>query len=92
MTASKEKGVVEIKFVPREQENTPGNQKLKEEKKEVFTKVGRRVFWDVSHCLRCVENKHGGSFQHRGQRRRQEALLPTVGSIHDRQHVTFTFN
>uniref|UniRef100_A0AAQ5ZNS9 UPF3 domain-containing protein n=1 Tax=Amphiprion ocellaris TaxID=80972 RepID=A0AAQ5ZNS9_AMPOC len=41
MTVGKEKSVVEIQFrdIPREQENTPGNPKQKEEKKEVFTKV-----------------------------------------------------
>eukprot|EP00064_Thunnus_orientalis_P009082 superscaffoldBa00001132_g9105 len=41
MTVGKEKNVVEIKFrdIQREQENTPGNPKQKEEKKEVFTKV-----------------------------------------------------
>ncbi|KAM9342877.1 regulator of nonsense transcripts 3A [Pholidichthys leucotaenia] len=41
MTAGKEKSVVEIQFrdIPREQENTIGNPKQKEEKKEVFTKV-----------------------------------------------------
>ncbi|XP_073329990.1 regulator of nonsense transcripts 3A isoform X1 [Pagrus major] len=41
MTVGKEKSVVEIQFrdLPREQENTPGNPKQKEEKKEVFTKV-----------------------------------------------------
>ena len=46
MTVGKEKNVVEIKFrdIQREQENTPGNPKQKEEKKEVFTKVGRRGF------------------------------------------------
>lgn len=42
MTAGKEKTVVELQFrdIPGEQENTPGNLKQKEEKKEVFTKVG----------------------------------------------------
>ncbi|KAK5607379.1 regulator of nonsense transcription [Crenichthys baileyi] len=41
MTAGKEKGIVEIqlKDVPREQENVPASAKQKEEKKEVFTKV-----------------------------------------------------
>lgn len=45
MTVGKEKSVVEIQFrdIPREQENAPGNLKQKEEKKEVFTKVGRRA-------------------------------------------------
>lgn len=45
MTVGKEKGVVEIQFrdIPREQENAPGNPKQKEEKKEIFTKVGRRA-------------------------------------------------
>lgn len=42
MTVGKEKSVVEIQFrdIPGEQENTPNNTKQKEEKKEVFTKVG----------------------------------------------------
>lgn len=46
MTVGKEKSVVEIQFrdIPREQENTSGNPKQKEEKKEVFTKVGSRAF------------------------------------------------
>lgn len=46
ITAGKEKSVVEIQFrdIPREQENTSGNPKQKEEKKEVFTKVGSRGF------------------------------------------------
>uniref|UniRef100_A0A3B3X7W4 UPF3 domain-containing protein n=1 Tax=Poecilia mexicana TaxID=48701 RepID=A0A3B3X7W4_9TELE len=41
MTAGKEKSIFEIqlKDVPREQENIPANAKPKEEKKEVFTKV-----------------------------------------------------
>ncbi|MEQ2311924.1 regulator of nonsense transcription [Ameca splendens] len=41
MTAGKEKGIVEIqlKDVPREQENVPASAKQKEEKKELFTKV-----------------------------------------------------
>lgn len=58
MTVGKEKSVVEIQFrdLPREQENTPGNPKQKEEKKEVFTKVRSRAFSDALHCLRCVEN------------------------------------
>lgn len=45
MTVGKEKSVVEIQFrdIPREQENIPGNFKPKEEKKEVFTKVGSRA-------------------------------------------------
>lgn len=45
MTVGKERNVVEIQFrdLPREQEGTPGNLKLKEEKREVFTKVGSRV-------------------------------------------------
>lgn len=46
MTVGKEKSVVEIQFrdIPREQENIPENLKQKEEKKEVFTKVGSRAF------------------------------------------------
>lgn len=42
MTAGKEKIVVELQFrdIPGEQENATGNPKQKEEKKEVFTKVG----------------------------------------------------
>ncbi|KAM9709679.1 regulator of nonsense transcripts 3A isoform 2-T2 [Menidia menidia] len=41
MTVGKEKSVVELQFrdIPADQENTLGNQKPKEEKKEVFTKV-----------------------------------------------------
>uniref|UniRef100_A0A1A8I881 UPF3 regulator of nonsense transcripts homolog A n=1 Tax=Nothobranchius kuhntae TaxID=321403 RepID=A0A1A8I881_NOTKU len=41
MTVGKEKCVVEIQFrdLPREQDIIPGNAKLKEEKKEVFSKV-----------------------------------------------------
>lgn len=84
MTVGKEKCVVEIQFrdIPREQENTSGNSKQKEEKKEVFTKVGRRGFAPLSHCLRCLRggrrNRHGGDaqewFQHRGQRREFEAV------------------
>lgn len=42
MTVGKEKNVVEIQFrdIPGDQENASGNTKQKEEKKEVFTKVG----------------------------------------------------
>lgn len=42
MIVGKEKSVVEIQFreIPGEQENACGNTKQKEEKKEVFTKVG----------------------------------------------------
>ncbi len=45
MTVGKEKSVVEIQFrdIPKEQENAPGNLKQREEKKEVFTKVGGRA-------------------------------------------------
>lgn len=52
-TASREKGVVEIRFrdIPREQDNTPGSLKQKEEKKEVFTKVGGRTFATVFTLL-----------------------------------------
>ncbi|XP_055008704.1 regulator of nonsense transcripts 3A isoform X2 [Boleophthalmus pectinirostris] len=41
MTVAKEKSTVEIQFrdIPSEQDNTSGNAKQKEEKKEVFTKV-----------------------------------------------------
>lgn len=46
MTVGKEKCVVELQFrdIPGEQDTTPGNTKQKEEKREVFTKVGMRVF------------------------------------------------
>lgn len=63
MTAGKEKTVVELQFrdIPGEQENTPGNLKQKEEKKEVFTKVGeaercwtRRTVYAVCVCV-CVK-------------------------------------
>lgn len=42
MTVGKEKSVVEIQFrdIPGEQENASCNTKPKEEKKEIFTKVG----------------------------------------------------
>lgn len=45
MIVGKEKSVVEIQFrdIPGEQDNASGNTKQKEEKKEVFTKVGNRV-------------------------------------------------
>lgn len=47
MTVGKEKSVIEIQFrdVPGEQENASGNTKQKEEKKEVFTKVGIECWW-----------------------------------------------
>lgn len=66
MTAGKEKSAVEIQFsdASREQENLPGNLKQKEEKKEVFTKVG------VVYTLRGHADMEGKarSVQHRGQR------------------------
>lgn len=48
MTVGKEKSIVEIHFrdIPGDQENASGNTKQKEEKKEVFTKVG-------IECWRC---------------------------------------
>lgn len=48
MTVGKEKSVVEIQFrdIPGEQENACANAKQKEEKKEIFTKVG-------VECCRC---------------------------------------
>lgn len=67
ITVGKEKSVVEIQFrdIPGEQENASGNTKQKEEKKEVFTKVG-------IECWRCRSVKQTwtevGSLQHRGQR------------------------
>lgn len=73
MTVGKEKSVVEIQFrdAPGEQDNTPGNSKQKEEKKEVFTKVGSRAFATcrLVHAA-CVKQtwREVGSFQHRGQR------------------------
>lgn len=69
MTAGKEKSVVEIQFrdVPREQENTPGNPKQKEEKKEVFTKVGGRAGCAAPRCLRAVGNRHGGGAEGGGR-------------------------
>lgn len=91
----KEKNVFEIKFrdIPREQENTPGNPKQKEEKKEVFTKVGSREFamcrivyaaWKTDMEAR----RKVGSFQHRGQRqtagyRTIPLLLQTVRYIYN---------
>lgn len=60
MTVGKDKSVVEIQFrdVPREQENTSGNIKQKEEKKEVFTKVGIQTFakWRIVYA----DSRHGG--------------------------------
>lgn len=52
MTVGKEKSVVEIQFrdIPGEQENASGNAKQKEEKKEIFTKVG-------IECWRCRSKK-----------------------------------
>lgn len=52
MIVGKEKSVVEIQFrdIPGEQENASGNTKQKEEKKEVFTKVG-------IECRRCRSEK-----------------------------------
>lgn len=57
MTAGKEKSIFEIqlKDVPREQENIPANAKPKEEKKEVFTKVRSRAC-----CLRTDMETRGG--------------------------------
>lgn len=83
-TAGKEKSVVEIQFrdAPREQESSPAHLKPKEEKKEVFTKVGG----DVSHCLyipRVGKTDMEGrrcSFQHRGQRP-EEDLQPEPSSL-----------
>lgn len=66
MIVGKEKSVVEIQFrdIPGEQDNASGNTKQKEEKKEVFTKVG-------IECRRCRSEKQtwteAGSLQHRGQ-------------------------
>lgn len=80
MTVGKEKSVVEIQFrdIPREQENTSGNPKQKEEKKEVFTKVGSRAFEPCRIVYAAWGGRHGGdaegSFQHRGQRREFEAV------------------
>lgn len=78
MTAGKEKSVAEIQFrdIPREQENAPGNLKQKEEKKEVFTKVGRRalatcrIVYAVWKTDMEAASKERGWFQDRGQRRR----------------------
>jgi len=80
MTVGKEKSVVELQFrdIPTDQENTPGNPKPKEEKKEVFTKVGRQAFamcrivdaaWKTD-----MEETRREVFQHRGQRLVKEVL------------------
>lgn len=67
-TAGKEK-CVEIHFrdIPGEQESAPGNPKQKEEKKEVFTKVGGPVLGDVSRCGGSVRvrarSSHGGGWR-----------------------------
>lgn len=65
MTAGKEKSIFEIqlKDVPREQENIPANAKPKEEKKEVFTKVrSRAVVYEQTWRLEVEERM----FQHQG--------------------------
>lgn len=56
MAVDKEKSVeIQFRDIPREQENTVGNLKQKEEKKEVFSKVGKVAFWHAPHCLRLVK-------------------------------------
>lgn len=68
MTVGKEKNVVEIKFrdIPREQDNTGCNPKQKEEKKEVFTKVGTRAFAMCPVVYAAWENRHGGGWEEGG--------------------------
>lgn len=78
MTVGKEKSVVEIQFRDNtgEQENASGNTKQKEEKKEVFTKVGIECFLCSSEKQTWTEM---GSIQHRGQR--QIATTPQCRQV-----------
>lgn len=96
MAVGKEKGVVELQFrdIPREQENTPPKQK--EEKKEVFTKVGERAS-ATRRIVYAERSRHGGGkeggrreerrwIQHRGQRqglsRRSSNLSAATCQLH----------
>lgn len=69
MTVGQEKSVVEIQFrdLPGEQDNASGNTKQKEEKKEVFTKVGTER-WRCRGEKQTWREAEVGSLQHRGQR------------------------
>lgn len=87
MTAGKDKCLVEIQFrdLPREQDNLPGNNKQKEEKKEVFTKVcSRSCCGSLSADTTNMETRREeGAFQHRGQRQRQDAADLTASDLSD---------
>lgn len=71
MTESRERSIVEIQFrdIQRDQENVTASPKVKEEKKEVFTKVWRKQCYSSS--LECIEPSvegYGGADQHHRQR------------------------
>lgn len=70
-SGGREKSVVEIQFrdIPREQDGVSVNSRLKEEKKEVFTKVKRGVLVLVlAGRSRCAQTWRLRSVQHHGQR------------------------
>ena len=75
LSAGRERSVVEIQFRDaREQDINPAHLKHKEDKKEVFTKVGGPAFPATCRIVYAArKNRHGGgrarAFQHRGQRR-----------------------